>query len=102
MGLQSGSPAAEECRGAGASALGTGSGSRPEEAWAHLPAVEWLLVCVSYFALLFELHWVGADASERYDAITQLVTSHTLSSTRYSMVGPLFSVPIWCLGKLLR
>jgi hypothetical protein len=102
MGIRSEPKAAEAASGAGGPALGANSRSAPEGAWRHLPAIEWLLVYVSYFALLFELHWVGSDAAERYDAITQLVTSHTLSTTRYSMVGPLFSVPIWYLGKLLR
>jgi hypothetical protein len=90
-----------EPSGTGPSARAKASGPRPEEQGLRLPAVEWLLVFVSYFSLLFELHWVGADAEQRFGAITQLLTSHTLSSTRYSMVGPLFSAPIWYLGKLL-
>jgi hypothetical protein len=94
-------PPPEGASGAGAPALDAISNSGSHELRLSLPTLEWLLVFVSYFALFFELHWVGADATDRFNAISELLTSHTLSTTRYSMVGPLFSVPIWYLGKLL-
>ena len=62
---------------------------------------EWVLVGLSYFMLFFELHWVASDGGERFDALTQLLESHTLPTTRYSMVGPIFSAPLWYLGKVL-
>jgi hypothetical protein len=64
-----------------------------------IAGLEWGLVAVSYLMLFFELHWVGADGGERFDALSQLLGTHTLPSTRYSMVGPIFSTPLWYAGK---
>lgn len=44
----------------------------------------------------------GADAQDRYNALSQLLTSGTISNTRYSMIGPLFSAPFWELGRLVK
>jgi hypothetical protein len=72
------------------------TGSRRERVFA---AIEWALLAVSYLMLFFEFHGVGADGGQRFDALTQFLTTYKLPSTRYSMVGPIFSAPIWYLGK---
>jgi hypothetical protein len=61
--------------------------------------VEWGLIGVSYFMLLFGRHVIGADGNDRFDAMSQLFERHALSSSKFSLIGPLFSAPLWFVGK---
>jgi len=63
--------------------------------------VEWALIAIAYFMLFFGLHWVGADGGDRFDGLTELLGQHKIPATRYSIVGPFFSAPLWYLGKVL-
>lgn len=40
------------------------------------------------------------DALVRFDELSQLLTTHRVSSGIYSLVGPLFAAPLWYLGKV--
>jgi hypothetical protein len=61
--------------------------------------VEWGLIVASYVVLFFGPHWVGADGAERFEGLSQLLGQHKIPPTRYSIVGPFFSAPLWYLGK---
>ena len=54
---------------------------------------------VQWLYLPFHL---GPDAQDRYQALTQLLSSGTISTSRYSMIGPIFSAPLWELGRLAK
>ena len=54
---------------------------------------------VQWLYLPFHL---GADAQDRYNALSELLTSGKISNSRYSMIGPLFSAPLWELGRLAK
>ena len=41
-----------------------------------------------------------SDSSLRFDELNQLLTTHTLSAARFSLVGPLFATPFWYLGQV--
>jgi len=61
--------------------------------------VEWGLIVASYVILFFGLHWVGADGAERFDGLSDLLANGHISPVRYSLVGPLFSTPLWYIGQ---
>jgi hypothetical protein len=65
--------------------------------------VEWALILASYSVLFFGRHWVGGDGGHRFDALSRLLSQGDLhgpiEDTRYSIIGPLFSAPLWYLGK---
>src|SRR5436190_16805481 len=42
------------------------------------------------------------DGLDRFNAVQQLATHGTLSDTRYSFWGPLFSLPLWPLGHVFQ
>ncbi len=42
----------------------------------------------------------SSDALLRFQALSQLLNTHTLSAEHYSLVGPLFASPLWFLGKI--
>jgi hypothetical protein len=41
-----------------------------------------------------------SDSTLRFDELSQLLTTHTLSAARFSLVGPLFATPLWYLGQV--
>src|SRR5258705_3219403 len=43
---------------------------------------------------------LGADGLARYVALRELLEQGTLSDTIYSLIGPLFAVPLLILGNL--
>jgi hypothetical protein len=62
---------------------------------------EWALLAVGVAVLFFALpHRIYSDGSPRFDALVQLLEQGTLSTTPYSMVGPLVSAPLYYIGKL--
>ena len=68
-----------------------------------------LSACLEFFfmfagmALLFFLpHSTGSDGYWRFDAVSRLMESGQLSDTKYSLAGPLFSLPLYALGKVYK
>ncbi|MGO8951010.1 MAG: hypothetical protein ACLQUY_25825, partial [Ktedonobacterales bacterium] len=50
--------------------------------------------------LVFLPHMLSSDALLRFAELSQFLSAHTLSASRFSLVGPLFAAPLWFLGKL--
>ncbi|WP_412538980.1 hypothetical protein R8Z50_24380 [Longispora sp. K20-0274] len=80
-----------------------------EPGWDHLrtsrrlgraaAVTDYLLIVAGLLSLLVtDRHLIG-DGARRYDALTQLLTGGGLSTDRYSLLGPLFSAPMWWLGR---
>ena len=67
----------------------------------RLARVEWPLVAAG-LALLFFFHFhdVSGDARPRYEALVGLIEHGVVSTTPYSMVGPLVSTPVYLLGRV--
>ena len=51
------------------------------------------------FALV--THLSIQDDKARYSALDQLLGSGVISTTKYSLIGPLFSAPLWYFGKVV-
>ncbi len=49
--------------------------------------------------LLLFPHNLRGDGSPRFAALSQLLEGHGISTIKYSLIGPLFSAPLWLLGK---
>ena len=65
--------------------------------------IETALVLVGLLALTVLLpHTIFGDGQRRYDELAQLLQGHGISTDKYSMIGPLFSAPLWYLGALYR
>jgi hypothetical protein len=64
--------------------------------------IETALVVAGLIALVLLPHDIFWDAAYRFRAISALVEHGRLSDTRYSLVGPLFSVPFWLLGTWIQ
>jgi hypothetical protein len=45
---------------------------------------------------------IASDGAIRFQALTDLLQNGTLSHTKYSLIGPLCSAPLWLLGKVIR
>lgn len=43
-------------------------------------------------------HHIGGDGEVRFAALTRLLEEHRLATPRYSMVGPIFALPLHALG----
>ncbi|HEX9036841.1 MAG TPA: hypothetical protein VF808_07600 [Ktedonobacterales bacterium] len=52
--------------------------------------------------LLFLGHHVFSDAEVRYRELSDLLQRGQLSSSKFSLIGPLFSTPIWFIGGWLH
>jgi hypothetical protein len=75
----------------------------PEPVSRAAAAFETGLIVAGLLALLVLLpHGVYADGIPRFNALSQLLETGTLSTTKYSMIGPLFSAPLWFLGNVYR
>ena len=61
-----------------------------------------LLVLGSILVLFLFHHGIGGDGTFRYLSIEKLFEEGTIVSTKYSMVGPLFSAPLYALGYLIK
>lgn len=44
---------------------------------------------------------ISGDGAIRFHALTDLLEHGTISGTKYSLIGPLFSAPFWLLGKVI-
>ena len=73
----------------------------PERHDAPRDLVSLLLIALGVVALLFVVpHDVSGDGRIRYDALVALLEHGTIVPTAYSLVGPLFSAPLYYLGKI--
>ncbi|MEZ5275002.1 MAG: hypothetical protein R3F07_01325 [Opitutaceae bacterium] len=55
------------------------------------------------FVILFDFqHWVVGDGKARFDALSSLLEKGTFADTKYSIIGPLFSTPLYYAGKWLQ
>lgn len=61
-----------------------------------------LIVIVLLGDLLLMPHAVYGDGSRRFVELDELLASGQISGDKYSLIGPLFSAPLWLLGKLYR
>jgi hypothetical protein len=66
-------------------------------------AIETALIVVGLLAMTFLLnHEVYGDGKKRFLAVSALLTQGQIKNgpySQYSMIGPLFSIPFWYLGK---
>lgn len=66
-------------------------------------ALETALIVVVILANQFLMpHAIYGDGLRRYNELDALLGSGQISGDKYSLIGPLFSAPLWYLGKLYR
>jgi hypothetical protein len=63
--------------------------------------VDAVLIAVGVLAMAVRPHRITSDGQFRYEALTQLLSTGTLSHNQYSLIGPLFATPLWLLAKLV-
>ena len=73
-------------------------GARPEARLAVV--VEYGLLFLGWLVLLVGPHQITSDGFERFKSLDALFLRGELSSSRYSLVGPLFSWPLWLAGRV--
>jgi len=62
--------------------------------------IEIMFLVVGWMLLLLLIpHHIGGDGPYRYEAIEKLIEHGQVSSGLYSLIGPLFSAPLYLLGK---
>ncbi|TMC20773.1 MAG: hypothetical protein E6J34_11660 [Chloroflexi bacterium] len=62
--------------------------------------IETVLILAGLLALLFLVpHGIYGDGEKRFLALSELLAQRKIPDSEYSMVGPLFSAPLWYLGK---
>lgn len=65
--------------------------------------IETALILLGLLALMFLLpHTIYSDGERRYLELAQLLQGRGFSTDKYSLIGPLFSAPLWYLGALYR
>lgn len=70
--------------------------------WKWRTVFEVSLLLVGLGAQLFKPHVeVYGDGAVRFLSLTALLQDGKLTNYRYSLVGPLFSAPLWYLGKVV-
>ena len=64
---------------------------------------ETALIILSLLANFFLLsHYNGADGWDRFVALWTLLNQGTIPNIKYSMVGPIFSIPFYYLGNIYQ
>ena len=63
-------------------------------------AVEYGFLALGWLVLVLGPHAVGGDGAVRFQALDNLFLRGRVPSTRYSLVGPLLSAPLWLAGRL--
>ncbi|GLV58058.1 hypothetical protein KDH_48920 [Dictyobacter sp. S3.2.2.5] len=69
---------------------------RPETLVARFEVALIALGLLANFFLLQHVMW-WPDAGFRFNALSELLTQGKMPDTKYSLVGPLFSIPLWAL-----
>jgi hypothetical protein len=68
---------------------------------ARRPGLDALLLGIALVELLALFpHTLNGDAASRFAALSQLLSGHGVSTTKYSLISPLFAAPLWLLGQL--
>jgi len=76
---------------------------KTKESQNYFAVFEFILIFTGLVILLFvSPHSIFGDGSLRFNAISELFANGTISNTGYSMIGPIFSTPLWFFGKLLK
>lgn len=66
------------------------------------PWLDALLLVIALLELLtFFPHNLRGDAAARFAALSQIIEGHGIPAVKYSLIGPLFSTPLWLLGKVI-
>lgn len=66
-------------------------------------ALETALIVVVLLGDQFSMpHAIYGDGMRRYNELDALLGQGQISGDKYSLIGPLFSAPLWYLGKLYR
>src|SRR2546421_1928317 len=62
-----------------------------------------LMIVGLLYVALFLPRQLGVDGEERYKDLLHLFSTHNLFQphSKYSLIGPLFSTPLWLIGKQL-
>ena len=63
--------------------------------------MQWAFLATGMLLLIALPHSTGFDGAERYRALVHLLQG-TVSPVKYSMVGPLFALPLMGLGAIIR
>lgn len=65
------------------------------------PWLDALLLTITLLELLTLFpHSLRGDGAPRFAALSQLLEGGGISASKYSLIGPLFSAPLWLLGKV--
>jgi hypothetical protein len=62
--------------------------------------IEPTLIVVAYVSLLLIRRGILSDGVVRYNALASLLRDGQIPTTKFSVIGPLFSAPLWYLGQL--
>ncbi|HEU5367224.1 MAG TPA: hypothetical protein VFU69_02120, partial [Ktedonobacterales bacterium] len=66
------------------------------------PWLDALLLAISLLELLALFpHHLSGDGASRFAALSQLLEEQGIPTVKYSLIGPLFSAPLWLLGKVI-
>lgn len=68
-----------------------------------LSKVETFLIALGVILIFTTFpHGIGGDAVERFHSLQQLLEKGLLTDSKYSYIGPLFSVPLYLLGSWIN
>ncbi|MGH2516234.1 MAG: hypothetical protein ACRDHP_11320, partial [Ktedonobacterales bacterium] len=72
-----------------------------ERSGRRVAVIETVLIVAALLAELLLLpHEVKWDGSVRFAELSQLLGTGTIPGSKYSLIGPLFSSPLWLLGTI--
>ncbi|MFI5274734.1 MAG: hypothetical protein ACHQ4H_17010 [Ktedonobacterales bacterium] len=81
----------------------TRAGDTAESSLRLRARVETGLIIAGLLAMFVLLeHGIWGDGRVRYDMLTALLQRGQLTTAKYSLMGPLFSAPLWYLGKFVE
>lgn len=69
--------------------------------WSRATLETGLIVTVLLAEFLLLPHAISADGLRRYNELKAILQDGRIPSDKYSVIGPLFSAPLWYLGHLI-